>query len=158
MFKGKELHTQVLNKMSSSGFPTPKKPDTEDTEIKLPSDPSKITSIELAQKLATAAAWHSYCVYRLGQLESELVLLQAEYKLKLNILSIPIRNKLGRQSADVIEAAVLGENEELMPDYTRIMELLSIKEVLTARINVYDKFYSALSREQSRRDTESRVV
>jgi len=53
---------------------------------------------------------------------------------------------------------VLHEHEELMPEFTRIHELYAIKEVLTARIGVYDKFYSALSREQSRRDTEARVA
>ncbi len=153
-----KIYKKVEDKMSKSGFPIPSKPSSDDFEIQLPPDPSTITSIELAQKLSRSAAWHSYCTYRLGQVESELVLLEAEYRLHLNQASIPIRESLGRQNAEVIEAATLEKHEELMPQYIRIMELKSIKEVLDARVSVYDKFYSALSREQSRRDTESRVV
>jgi hypothetical protein len=153
-----EIHEQVLEKMSKSGFPAPSKPSTKDTEIALPSDPSELTSIELAVKLSKAAGWFSYCQYRLGQVESELVLQQAEYKIKLNLASIPVRQELGRQNADVIEAAVLGKNEDILMIYDRIAELTSIKESLASRLSIYEKFYSALSREQSRRDTESRVV
>jgi hypothetical protein len=153
-----KIHEQVLEKMSKSGFPAPTKPSFEDAEIALPPDPSELTSIELAQKLSKSAAWFSYCQYRLGQVESELVLQQAEYKVKLNLASIPVREELGRQNADVIEAAVLGGSTEILTIYERIAELTSIKESLEARLSVYDKFYSALSREQSRRDTESRVI
>ena len=153
-----KIHEQVLEKMSKSGFPAPSKPSSKDEEITLPPDPSVLTSIELAQKLSKAAGWFSYCQYRLGQVESELVLQEAEYKIKLNLASIPIRQKLGRQNADVIEATVIADNPELEVKFSRIAELTSIKESLESRLSVYDKFYSALSREQSRRDTESRVV
>ena len=153
-----KIHEQVLEKMSKSGFPAPSKPSTHDSEMTLPPDPSVLTSIELAQRLSKSASWFSYCQYRLGQVESELVLQHAEYKIELNLASIPIRQELGRQNADVIEAAVIASKPELEIIYARIAELTSIKETLEARLSVYDKFYSALSREQSRRDTESRVV
>ena len=157
-FNANEMYKQVTTKIEKLGLPIPPKPAGKDTDIQLASDPSEMTSSELGTKLSKAAAWFGHCQYLLGVLESELTLLEAEYNLKLNLASIPVRERLGRQNGAVIEAAVLEENSDLMPAYTRRAELLSIRETFTARLNIYDRFYAALSREQSRREAEMRVL
>lgn len=156
-FNSKEILETVQKKIAELNLPVPPKPATDDTEMQLPPDPSLLSSTALAQKLMRASSWFGYVQRLIGVLESELVLLNAEYKIKVNVLGIPVRNKLGKQNKEVIESIVLNENKDIMPLYTRIQELTSIRETLNSRMEIYHKFYAALSREQSRRESESRV-
>ncbi len=157
MFNANEVLEKVQSKIAQLNLPIPPKPSTVDTEMQLPPDPDKLTSTELAQKLMKASAWFGYVQRLIGVLESELVLLNAEYKIRMNVLGIPVRNKLGKQNKEVIESVVLNENKDIMPLFTRIQELTSIRSTLESRMEVYSKFYAALSREQSRRDSETRA-
>ena len=156
-FNSEEVLKRVSNKIQALNLPLPPQPSTEDTEMKLPEDPDKLTSTQLAQKMSRASSWFGYVQRLLGVLESELILVEAEYKIEINIKGIPVREKLGKVNKDVVEACVLEAYEELMPLYTRIHELKAIKAALESRLEIYSKFHQTLSREQSRREMEMKT-
>ncbi len=156
-FNSAEVLERVQKKIYSLHLPVPPQPSTEDVEMQLPEDPDKLTSTQLAQKMSRASSWFGYVQRLLGVLESELVLIEAEYKIEMNSKGIIIREKLGKVNKDVVEARVLKEWDELIPLYTRIQELKSIKATLDSRLEIYSKFHQTLSREQSRREMEMKT-
>ena len=156
-FNSTEVLERVKEKIQNLHLPIPPQPSTEDVEMQLPEDPDKLTSTQLAQKMSRASSWFGYVQRLLGVLESELILVEAEYKIEVNVKGIPIREKLGKVNKDVVEACVLEAYEELMPLYTRIHELKAIKATLESRLEIYSKFHQTLSREQSRREMEMKT-
>lgn len=154
-----EIFVRVLEKVGKHNLPLPKKPNFTDKEFEVPTDPDSITTVELGQKMMQASAFYSYAKRLLGVLEAELIPLEAEYKLRVitrgNILRRDPTFK--SRSAEIIEAEVLSNNEDLLPLYERKVELLSIKSILESRADIYDRVYVTLSRELSRRGIESRV-
>lgn len=152
-----EIFTWSTDKVRKLHLPLPKQPKSEDPEFSWPEDPSNLNNTQLGQMMLQMAGFYGYTQRLLGILESELTLVDAELKLKVNAASVPIRKELGRLNNEVIEAAVISNNEEFTPLYKRKLELLSIKDQLQSRLLIYDKLYSCLSREQSRRDTETRI-
>ena len=156
-FNSTEVLERVQKKIYDLHLPVPPQPSTEDVEMQLPEDPDKLTSTQLAQKMSRSSSWFGYVQRLLGILESELILIETEYKLEMNVLGVEIRDKLGKVNKDVIEACVLKSHDELMPLYTRIQELKSIKATLESRLEIYSKFHQTLSREQSRREMEMKT-
>jgi len=156
-FNSAEVLERVQKKIYDLHLPVPPQPSTEDVEMQLPDDPDKLTSTQLAQKMSRASSWFGYVQRLLGVLESELILLEAEYKIEVNVLGLPAREKLGKVNKDVVESWVLSNHEEVMPLYTRIQELKSIEATLNSRLEIYSKFHQTLSREQSRREMEMKT-
>ena len=112
------------------------------------------------------AGFYGYAARLLGLLESELVLVESEYRLGINAAGLHLRGSESfgkRPSAEVVEAAVVtaeeehGDHSDLLDLRHRRLELLAVKAQLESRLLIYDKGYAALSREQSRREVESRV-
>lgn len=155
--KAKDIHSWAVGRMKGLKLPVPRKPKGTDPEFSLPDDPDALPSPEISQLMFQFADWFSFIVRQLGMADSELVLVEEEYKLKVNSRGIKLREKLGRVSADVIEAAVLAENGDLTEIYQRRLELLAIKAHLEARAKIYDCGKQAMSRELSRRETEART-
>ena len=156
-FNSTEILERVKEKIQNLHLPIPPQPSTEDVEMQLPEDPDKLTSTQLAQKMSRASSWFGYVQRLLGVLESELILVEAEYKIEIGVLGIVVRDKLGKVSKDVVEANVLDMTPELMPLFTRIHELKAIKATLESRLEIYSKFHQTLSREQSRREMEMKT-
>ena len=152
-----EIFEENKKKISKLHLPLPVMPKYESPEFNWPDDPSNLNNTQLGQMMLQMAGFYGYTQRLLGILESELTLVDAELKLKVNAASVPIRKELGRLNNEVIEAAVISNNEEFTPLYKRKLELLSIRDQLQSRLLIYEKFYQALSREQSRRDTETRI-
>lgn len=153
-----ELFKRAVEKVSKHNLPLPKKPRFEDAEFEIPEDPDDLTTIELGQKMMQATAFYGYCKRLLGILDAELGLLDTTYNRIVaqrgNILRIdPV---LKNRSGEIIEAAVLAQGEDLTPMLSRRMELRSIKSLLEARLDIYEKTYTNLSREITRRDVESK--
>ena len=148
---------KLVNEKINKIFPVISKPKV-NGEINLPEDPSTMTGVEVSQKMTQATSWFVYCDYLLGLLKSELLLVEAEYKIKLNAKSVPVRTELGRQNADVIEAVVLEKNPAILPLFERLTELKALKAQMVTRLEIYKMFHSTLSREQSRREAEMRMV
>ena len=155
--EAKDIHEWAVARMKGLKLPVPRKPKNTDPEFSLPDDPDALPSPEVGQLMMRFAAWFSYSVRLLGMADSELVLVESEYKLKVNSRGIKLREELGRVSAEVVEAAVLAEDGDITEIYQRRLELLAIKTHLEARTKIYERGYSAMSRELSRRETEARL-
>ena len=148
----------ATDRVRRQNLPLPKKPRGTDPEYDVVDDPDSLSSVELGQRMSRFAAWLTYCMRLVGTVESELVLVEAEYKLRVNAAMIDAREALpGRPSADLVEAYVLRESDELGLLYKRKLELVAIKAQLEPRLRIYDKSWQALSRELTRREIESRV-
>lgn len=144
-------------KMEKKRLPLPKRPRGKDPEFIFPDDPDTLSSSELGQLMMRMTAFFGYAQRLFGLADSEFALVDIEYKVQINMAGIEVREKLGRVSADVVEAAVLSENEDIAPLYERRLKLMTIRSQLESRLKIYEKLYQALSRELSRREMESRV-
>jgi hypothetical protein len=151
----------VLKKVASKGLPLPRKPTTKDPEFDFPEDPSSLSGVKLSQMMGRFTAWYAYTQRLFGLLDSELTLVDAEYRLLLvqGGLKLRTESEYGkRPSADIIEAAVLAEaDDDLLGLRDRRLELAAIKVMLSSRILIYERCYAALSRELTRREMEARI-
>ena len=153
-----ELKEWVEGKMTKQGLPLPSKPKMKDPEFEYPEDPSKLVSMEIGQWMSKFTAYFNYATSLTGRVASELVLVDAEYRLKVNTMrSDVIADMPSRPAADVVESEVLKQNDELAPLYERRLKLMSIKETLEARAKIYERGYQAMSRELARREMEGKV-
>lgn len=154
----RELQKQSEEVIKKRKLPLLGKPAFDAPEFSFPNDPDSVTSTQLGQLMLRFAAWRGYAQRLLGTVDTELTVLEAEYKLKVGVEGLKVRKEMeGRPSADTVEAAVLERNEELAPLYERRLKLLAARTQLTARLVVYEGLYQALSRELSRRELEARI-
>lgn len=153
-----ELLEWAQKKMAKQGLPLPTKPKGKDVEFVYPEDPSKLVSIAVGQWMSKFTAWYTYTTSLLGRVASELVPVEAEYKLEINSLRSEVLPGMpGRPAAEVVEAEVLKRHDELGPLYERRLQLMTIKEALEARARIYERGYQAMSRELSRREMEAKI-
>ncbi len=153
-----EIQAWAEGKMSKQGLPLPTKPKGKDPKFEYPEDPSKLVSIEIGQWLAKFTGWLTYATSLLGRITSELVLVEAEYRLKINSFRSEVLADLpGRPAAEVVEAEVLTQHDELGPLYERRLQLMTVKETLESRAKIYERGYQAMSRELSRREMEAKT-
>ena len=138
-------------------FPLPKRPKIKDEGCELPDDFSTLSNVELGQLMGRFASWLGYGQRLLGLCESELLLVESEYRLKVNAAGVAVREELGRVSQDVIADVVLERNEDLTPLYKRKLELTTVKVQLESRLRTYERAWNALSRELSRRELEAKI-
>ena len=156
---GKDIYDWATAKVEKLRLPVPTKPSFPSPEFELPDDPNRLTSTELGQLMLRMTAFYGYCLRMLGMVESELCVVEAEYKIKVHTASLEVRKEMeGRPAVDVVEAAVLAQNEDLTPLYKRRLELMAIRQQLDARLKIYEKCGSTLSRELSRREVETRIT
>ncbi|KKK99466.1 hypothetical protein LCGC14_2632460 [marine sediment metagenome] len=86
-----------------------------------------------------------------------MLLVESEYRLRVNAAGVAVREELGRVSQDVIADVVLERNEDLTPLYKRKLELTTVKVQLESRLRTYERAWNALSRELSRRELEAKI-
>lgn len=157
-FDGKGIFKWSIDKMRSSRIPIPAMPDGKDEEYEFPENPDELSSTELGQLMLQVAAYGGKRNVQMGILESELVALDSEYKLKIGVYGVEIRESIGgRPSQETVEYAVLERHPELMPVYKRTTELKTVQANLRRQIETYQMHWQALSRELSRRFDESRT-
>lgn len=153
-----EIQAWAEEKMGKQGLPLPTKPKGKDPEFVYPEDPSKLVSIEIGQWLSKFTGWLTWAMSLLGRVASELVLVEAEYRLKINSFRSEVLPGMpGRPAAEVVEAEVLKRHDELGPLYERRLQLMTIKETLDSRAKIYERGYQAMSRELSRREMEAKT-
>ena len=158
LLDSKAILRWVQEKMEKLRLPAPARPKYKDPEFIIPADPSSLTTTELGQRMLQTAGWYAYCQRMFGLCESELVLVDAEFKLKVNIIAYELRKELGRVNQEAIESIAVAKNkEELSPLYERRLQLTAVKKRLESQLLIYERVYQALSREQSRRELEARV-
>ena len=140
-------------------LPVPTRPADKDPEFVYPTDPADLTSIELGQWMARCNGYYVYAVRTLGTIESKLIAVEAEYRLRINAGRQEAVERIGgRPAAEVVEAEVLRHSEGITPLYKRRLQLLAIKAQLEARARIYEKSFQGLSRELSRREMEARIT
>ncbi len=153
----KDIMDWTKEKMQKHHLPTPLKPEYTDPKLDFPDDPDDLSSNKLGQLMLQMTAFLGWALSLYGLADSEFALVDSEYKVQVNSLGIEKRKELGRLSADVIEAAVLADNEDLGELYERRLKLQTVRIQLDNRIKIYEKFYAALSRELSRRELEAKT-
>lgn len=157
-FSGASIYDWAKKKLLEHRIPLPKSPKSDVADYEFPEDPDALTSTELGQLMLRCAAYAGRRNVQLGVLESELVALDREYKLKVGTLGLGIREELGgRPSQETVEFAVLNKHPELLPLYKRITELETIRANLKRQIETYQLHWQALSRELSRRFEEMKT-
>ena len=153
-----EIQAWAEDKMAKQRLPLPTKPKGKDPEFAYPEDPSKLVSIEIGQWMSKFTGWLTYTTSLLGRLTSELVLVEAEYRREVDSLCSEVLIDLpGKPTVKVIEAEVLKQHDELGPLYERRLQLMTIKEILESRVKIYERGYSAMSRELARREMEAKI-
>jgi hypothetical protein len=116
-----------------------------------------MSSVELGQLMLKYAGFHGYALRLLGIVDSELTALSAEYRMKVQMRGLDLRKVLGRVAFEAVEAAVLKAYPDLIPLYKRITELQTVKVQLSTHAEIYNRHWTALSREQARRADELRM-
>jgi len=153
-----EIQAWAEDKMAKQRLPLPTKPKGKDPEFAYPEDPSLLQSIEIGQWMSKFTGWFTYATSLLGRITSELVLVEAEYRREINSFRSEVLADLsGRPAAEVVEAEVLKQHDELEPLYERRLQLMTIKETLESRAKIYERGYQAMSRELSRREMEAKI-
>ena len=157
--KSEDIQAWAKIKMLKQRLPLPKKPKAADPKFEYPEDPGALEPIEIGQWMSKFTSYFNYATSLLGRVTSELVLVESEYKLQVNSRRSEVIENLTitRPAAEVIEAEVLKQYDELGPLYERRLQLLTIKETLEARAKIYERGYQAMSRELSRREMEAKL-
>ncbi len=152
-----EVKEWAEGRMARQGLPTPRKPDG-GQEFEYPEDPSRLSPVEIGQWMARFTGWFNYATTLLGRVASELVPVEAEYRLRVNALRAGVLDGLpSRPAAEVVESEVLTRHDELGPLYKRRLELMTVEKTLEARVRTYDRGYQAMSRELTRREMEGKI-
>lgn len=157
-FDGREIFAWATDRLRRQRLPMPRRPSVADPEYEFPDDPEALTLVQLGQLMLRYAGYAGYTYRLLGILESELVALEREYRLKVGQYGIAVRERLGgRPAAETVEAHVLAEHTELLPLVKRLTELETVRANLKRAIEAYTLHWQALSREQARRSDERRM-
>ena len=142
------LNTWVNEKVSKLHLPLPARPKYKDPEFNVPNDPSTLTVSELGQRMLQTSGWYAYAQRMFGICESELVLVDAEFKLKVNVIAYELRKELGRVNQEAVESIAVAKNpDELGHLFERRVQLTAIKKRLESQLLIYERCYQALSRE-----------
>ena len=156
--KAEETYEWAQRKMSKQGLPVPVKPREKDVEFEYPEDPSRLTPVAIGQWMARFTGWFNYATTLLGRVASELVPVEAEYRLRVNSLRGNVLDDLpSRPAAEVVESEVLKQHDALAPLYERRLKLMTVEKILDARARIYERGYQAMSRELTRREMEGKI-
>ena len=148
----------ATDRVARQNLPLPKKPKDFGDEYSIPDDPDDMESVELGQLIARFRSWIAYCVRLIGVTESEQVLLDDEWSLRMGAAMLDARNELGSGAKkDMLTAWALRESDDLGPLYLRRTQLKAVMAQLEPRLKIYERGYRALSRELSRREIETRA-
>lgn len=145
-----EVIRSINERMTRHHLPQPKRPKGDEEEFTFPTDPERLSSVELGQRMLQLSAWQVYSLRLLGMVEAELNLLEHD----VIVSGLGKRNELGRVNAETVRAAVLDDDDELRK---RWQELETAQLQLETRAKIYERAWTSLSRELSRRELESRT-
>lgn len=157
LFSGAKVYDWAREKLKRQQLPLPKRPTSEQPEYEFPEDPDAVTSVELGQLMLRYAAYHGYTLRLMGVVDSELTAIESEYQLRIQTHGLVERQELGRVAFDAIEAAVLVKYPELYAMKRRVTELRTIRVQLETSATIYERHWTALSREQARRAAEAKA-
>lgn len=161
MMNSEDVIQATATAMGRLRLPAPARSKIEESEYSFPEDCSteSLSSTELGSKMLHFNALLGHTQWRLGQLESKLIAITAEYRIRVQQYGLEWKAAadVKRPSADVLEAAVLTEHTELVPLYQKKTELEAIQAQLESHVKIYERGWAALSRELARREMEVRA-
>ena len=123
-----------------------------------PEDHTAIGNVELQQYMSRFSGAYAWSSRRVGLTEIDYTAASEVLTNELNIKGLKYREGLGRVSVDVVNAAVLEGDEELRDLNLQVMKLKALLTLLETSSRICDKLWQALSREQARREMESRLI
>ncbi len=141
------------------GLPQEGKPGGYGKEYQFPDDFTKLTSVELGRWQSRMEKLWSYGLQELGKEDSELQEIDKIYELKVGLRMAEEHGKSqGRMIKDILRAVAIKSD----PDLEALTQTLVARRLRVRRLDVQVKIYQShlvrLSREQSRREAEARIV
>lgn len=160
IINSKEIFDWSKEAIATQHLPLPAKPRTEDPQFDFPTEPDKLSNIQLGQLMLRMTAYHAYALRLYGMADAEYTVVDTEFKLLASREGLKIREEVGRVSADVVESLVVssGANNEVIELFQRKTKLEAIKNQLDIRLKIYEKCWQALSRELARRELETKMA
>lgn len=150
--------------LARAGLPEPRKPaHLLGQEYDFPTDPNTLTSMQLGRVKLELAALREFARSTLGR--QELFLHEIELVLDfmvplsmLDLIKTAEFSKLPRAAMvkEVLRSAAIDRNPMLKKLFHRSLDLKMAVQRLRLQFEIYDGHYSALSREQSRREALAR--
>lgn len=140
-------------------LPVPRRPEGFGSEYDFPTDPRVLTGIELSQIMLRMAAYRGYCHLLLGQQDVELSSFQSVYDI---MLGKAMNDKAAASSRklvkEVLRAVTISDDDQLRRLTRSLTEREAVVKRLEHQLKIYEDHLFALSREQSRRESEARAV
>ena len=141
--------------LSETGLPLPKKPEGFAGEYEFPTDPTKLSGLELAQLMGRLAAWRGYLMRVMGLQEAKLMSFETVYDIMLGAAMAQAQGDK-REVKEILKARAITENNNLRRMTQRITELRAQRLLLKSQDDIYGLQWAAMSREQGRRSDEIR--
>lgn len=141
--------TRAKSQIDHLGLPTPHKPNT--IELRWPENVADISSEELAEHLAWCTGWASYAGWHLSHAETNEAAFEVEYATNQQAL---ILNSAGDYKTVTELKASVSNSKGLLVCKAKILEAKALRKMLAALLEGYDKKYTTISREISRRGSE----
>lgn len=141
------------------GFPLQIKPEDVTGDYMFPNDVTHLTSVQLGSLSLRLSGWHTYLLQELGREDSELVMMQAAYDIKLGLQMVTVRKAwdskaYGAPLKTQIEALAI-DGDEVVKSLWRTIQQRGIRvRGLSTQCDIYDSQLKRLSREQSRRQQD----
>lgn len=143
--------------MKQIGVPSPRRPAGLEEDYEFPTDPAALSSNELGRKMLALMAWYGYSTKHLGVQDAELTTMNAVFNILIGKAMVDVQKSSPiKMVKDQLFAASLDRDPDLLDFYQRMLQKQTFADTLRAQVQVYEKQWSALSREQSRRSEDHR--
>ena len=145
------------------GFPQQERPSDLGSTYQLPTDVAKLTSLELGQLQLQLTGWYTYSLQILGKLDAELSAMEIVFEIKLGVDMQRIQDDRGtgkgsRIIKDALRALAVNGDDLLKQVQRQLIEMRMKTKRVEVQSTIYHEQLLRLSREQSRREAEVRVV
>jgi len=138
------------------------KPELVEKNYSFPTEVKQVNSIELGSLQLKLTAFATYVIEELGREEFELNAFETAYSITLNSSMLDYKKTLldtkGSIPKEMIEGATIKDNDNLKAMALNLIYRKARVTRLETQLKIYEKQINTLSREQSRRDAEIRLV
>lgn len=150
---------RVKDALKAGGSPpNPNRPKGFGENFDFPDDLHLESLSTIGQLMGKLAAFRGYTTRLLGTQEATLSVVTSVYEVVLGYAmhDVARENSAGRILKDAQQSLAFDQSEDLAWLYEEKIKLDAVVLKLRSQLTIYDQYYQALSREISRRDTESR--
>ncbi len=142
------------------GLPSLIKPVGLGAEYSFPTDLSLLQSHQLGDLSLKLTAYYTYALQLLGREDGELGAIEAVYDIKLGLaMDAEAGRRVGASPVkDILRALAIENDENVKRLHRSILVRTHRKKLLEVQSSIYHEQLTRLSREQSRREGETRVA